>query len=132
MALGGTSVAAPIMAGVQALINQKTGARQGNPNYVYYRLAAGEYGAAGSASCNSSKGGGVSSACIFYDVTQGDNVVNCYGSFDCYGASTNDYGVLSTSSSVNAPAYAATTGWDFATGIGTVNVANLVSGWNGN
>ena len=30
---GGTSFAAPIMAGVQALINQHAGARQGNPNY---------------------------------------------------------------------------------------------------
>ena len=132
-AFGGTSFAAPIMAGVQALINQKAGARQGNPNYVYYKLAANEYGGSGSANCNSSNGNAVSGTCIFYDVTQGDIVVNCFG-FDCYGYTGNlnafYYGVLSTSSATNSPAFSATTGWDFATGIGTVNVTNLVNGWS--
>lgn len=37
---GGTSFASPIMAGIQALINQKAGERQGNPSPVYYQLAA--------------------------------------------------------------------------------------------
>src|SRR5437879_8292197 len=37
---GGTSFASPIMAGVQALINQKAGQRQGEPNPVYYPMAA--------------------------------------------------------------------------------------------
>ncbi|PYU27353.1 MAG: peptidase S53, partial [Acidobacteria bacterium] len=68
---GGTSFASPIMAGVQALINQKAGSRQGNPNPEYYHLAATEYWSNGS-SCNSSNGNGVSSACVFYDITQGD------------------------------------------------------------
>src|SRR5690349_13531745 len=53
---GGTSFSAPIMAGIQALVNQKTGARQGNPNPAYYQLAAAEYGASGNAACNSSNG----------------------------------------------------------------------------
>ncbi|MFT3790167.1 MAG: S53 family peptidase [Rudaea sp.] len=131
--LGGTSIAAPVLAGVQALVNYKTGSAQGNPNYVFYKLAASEYGSSGNASCNSSKGSGVGSSCIFHDVTQGDIVVNCYG-FDCYGytgtASGFYWGVLSTSRSTDSPAYAAATGWDFATGIGTVNVANLVNGWS--
>jgi hypothetical protein len=35
-------------------------------------------------------------------------------------------GVLSTSNHSYKPAYAAGTGWDFATGIGTVNAYNLV------
>jgi hypothetical protein len=35
-------------------------------------------------------------------------------------------GVLSTSNSSYKPAYKTTTGWDFATGIGTVNAFNLV------
>lgn len=128
--IGGTSISAPILAGVQALINQKTGSAQGNPNYVYYRLAAKEYGTSGSANCNSSSGAGA--GCIFYDVTQGDIVVDCFG-FDCYGASGTTsgfrYGVLSTSNAANSPAFSATAGWDFATGIGTVNVANLVNAW---
>jgi subtilase family serine protease len=45
---GGTSFAAPIMAGIQALVNQKAGGPQGNPNPVYYQLAAIEYGSTGS------------------------------------------------------------------------------------
>jgi subtilase family serine protease len=130
VALGGTSVATPIMAGIQALINQKTGARQGNPNYVLYRLAASAYGASGNSGCSSSSGNAADADCVFYDVTAGDNVVNCYGSYDCYGSDANDYGVLSTSSVVYQPAYPATTGWDFATGIGSVNVANLVTAWS--
>ena len=44
---GGTSFTAPILAGVQALVNQYTGSAQGLPNYVYYKIAAAEYGATG-------------------------------------------------------------------------------------
>jgi hypothetical protein len=39
--------------------------------------------------------------------------------------------VLSTSDRRYRPAYGATTGWDFATGIGTVNAANLANNWVG-
>lgn len=135
---GGTSFASPIMAGFQALVNQKNGARQGNPNPVYYALAAAEYGPAGNSSCNSSNGNTVASDCIFYDVTLGDNDMNCLyfdptDLFNCYdpqGTSMNGFvGVLSTANSSYQPAYAATPGWDFATGIGSVNVANLVNNW---
>ena len=127
---GGTSFASPIIAGFQALINQKTGSRQGNPNPTYYSLAAAQYGGSGDASCNSTLGNGVSSACIFYDVKQGDMDVNCSGTHNCYVPS-GTFGVLSTSTTAYAPAYGTTTGWDFATGIGTLNVANLVNAWPG-
>jgi len=120
---GGTSFSSPILAGVQALINQRTGTRQGNPNPVYYQLAANQYGTTGGTGCNSSSGNGVSAACVFYDVTLGDMDVNCGGNVDCY------QGVLSTSVASFLPAYGTTTGWDFATGIGTVNVTNLVNNW---
>ena len=122
---GGTSFASPIMAGIQALVNQHSGSRQGNPNPMYYSLAAAEYGASGSSSCNSSLGNQVSSSCIFYDVTLGDNDVPCWGTNNCYTPS-GTYGVLSTSNFAFNPAYRATTGWDFATGIGSVNAFNLV------
>ena len=121
---GGTSISAPIMAAIQALANQHTGSRQGNPNPTYYSLARAEYGASGSTSCNSSKGNGVAGSCIFYDITQGDMVVPCTGTNNCYEPSY--YGVLSTSNSSFKPAYPATVGWDFATGIGSVNAYNLV------
>lgn len=123
---GGTSFAAPIMAGIQALVNQKTGSPQGNPNPIYYQIASTEYGTSGSTSCNSTSGNKTSNSCTFYDVTQGDMDVNCTGSHSCYKPS-GTYGVLSTSTSAYAPAYKTGTGWDFATGIGTVNAANLVN-----
>src|ERR1700674_4040833 len=122
---GGTSFASPIMAGIQALINQKAGGPQGNPNPAYYQLAATEYGSSGSSVCNSTTG--AASSCIFYDVTQGDMDVDCVGP-NCYLAD-GAVGVLSTSNSAFSPAYGTTTGWDFATGIGSVNAANLVNNW---
>ena len=125
---GGTSFASPILAGIQALVNQRQGARQGNPNPVYYAVAATEYGSAGNPSCNSSSGNAVSSGCTFYDITQGDMDVNCTGTTDCYLPGGRN-GVLSTSSASYSRAYGTTTGWDFATGIGSVNAANLVNGW---
>jgi subtilase family serine protease len=126
---GGTSFASPILAGMQALVNQKWG-RQGNPNPIYYQIAAAEYGASGNAACNSGNGNGVASSCVFYDVTQGDMDINCTGSHNCYLPSGKN-GVLSTSNTSYAPAFKTGTGWDFATGIGTVNAYNLVlnSSW---
>jgi hypothetical protein len=124
---GGTSFSAPILAGVQALINQRAGGPQGNPAPVYYQLAAAEYGSTGSAACNSSNGTGVSADCTFYDVTLGDMDVDCSGP-NCY-LGGGDVGVLSISDTEFAPAYGTSTGWDFATGIGTLNVANLVNNW---
>ena len=81
------------------------------------------------APATSSNGNTVASTCIFYDVTFGDMDVDCAGP-NCYldGASV---GVLSTSDISFAPAYGTTTGWDFATGIGSVNAANLVNKWSG-
>ena len=65
------------MAGIQALVNQKTGSRWGNPNTTYYSLANTEYGATGTPRCNSNTVNKSSNSCIFYDVTQGDNDVVC-------------------------------------------------------
>ncbi|MGA2967518.1 MAG: S53 family peptidase, partial [Terriglobales bacterium] len=127
---GGTSFSSPVMAGIQALVNQKTGERQGNPNPVYYSMAASEYGASGDTSCNSTLGNAARSSCVFYDVTLGDIDLNCMGAYNCYLPS-GIFGVLSTSNSSYRPAYGATTGWDFATGIGSVNAANLVNNWPG-
>jgi subtilase family serine protease len=125
---GGTSFAAPIMAGIQALVNQKTGARHGNPNPTLYRLAAKEFGTIGKPDCDSSKGKAVSPACIFYNVTRGDIDLDCTGVHDCYLPS-GTYGALSTTRGAFHSAYHAHAGWSFATGIGTVNATNLVNNW---
>ncbi len=125
---GGTSFAAPIMAGIQALVNQHAGGPQGNPNYRYYQLAAQEYGASGSSACNSSNGNAVGISCVFYDITNGDNVVPCYywtppslpasqtppptNPVNCYGLPTPPpsplpslYGVLSITNTPDTPAF---------------------------
>jgi len=126
---GGTSFSSPIMAGIQALVNQANGGQQGNPNYAYYQLAAMEYGVSGSPNCNSNRGNNVGSTCIFYDVTLGDMDVPCQSAGgNCYRPG-GAYGVLSTSTSAFQPAYRTTTGWDFATGIGTVDAKSLVANW---
>jgi subtilase family serine protease len=126
---GGTSFSSPIMAAIQSLVNQKTASKWGNPNPTYYKLAAAEYGATGSTACNSTNGNAVASTCTFYDVTQGDMDVNCTGTHNCFRPSGVN-GVLSTSNTAYQPAYGTTTGWDFATGIGTINANNLVNNWN--
>jgi Pro-kumamolisin, activation domain/Divergent InlB B-repeat domain len=131
---GGTSFGSPIWAGIQALINQYTGEVQGNPNPVLYKLAAAEYGSSGSSACNSSNGNTVSGSCIFYDVTAGDMVAPCTNYpntsnyYSCYLPS-GTYGVMTTNPSAYAPAFGTGVGWDFATGIGTVNVYNLITNW---
>ncbi len=144
---GGTSFSSPILAGIQALINQKAGGAQGNPNYNYYQLAASQYGASGAGACASAGGGNAN--CIFHNVTTGDISVNCSGSENCYGAAADATGggfpgrggfgapggngvadgALSLSTQSYDPAYGATGGWNFATGIGSIDVYNLVMNW---
>lgn len=136
---GGTSFSAAVMAGLQALIDQKKRGRQGNPNPVFYALAAKP--AASSGPCNASLGREISPACIFHDVSAGDNAVNCTsaqnlgpkpqqdgGPVNCF-IDAGFMGKLSLSNSQDTAAYEAGTGWDFATGLGSVNAANLVNAW---
>jgi hypothetical protein len=123
------------MAAIQALVVQHAGSLQGNPNPRYYALAAAEYGPAGSATCNSSLGYASSSTCIFHDVTMGDNIADCQAhsggiKYNCY-LTTGSYGALSTSNAAYQPAYKTTTGWDFSSGIGSVNAYNLVMHYGG-
>jgi subtilase family serine protease len=132
---GGSSFAAPQFAGIQALINQKEGAHQGNAAPIYYKLAAKEYGAPNHpnnstlAQCAASKGNKVANSCIFHDVTRGNNDVPCYGTNNCYERSGDQYGLLSTSDSSLNVAYPAGPGWDFTSGLGSVNVTNLLNNW---
>ncbi len=123
---GGTSFASPILAGIQALVNQNAGGAQGNPNYVYYALAS-------------------STPSVFHSVTRGDIDVNCSGTADCFGSSGTvstgrggrnggnaTSGALSVSSTAFAPAYGTGASWNFATGIGSVDAFNLVTNWPSN
>ena len=127
---GGTSFAAPSFAGIQALIDQKENAAQGNPDARLYALAATQFNTAGS-TCSAANGAATSSACLFHDVVTGGNDQACRsGSANCYtGGGRNRDGVLSTSTTAERDAYAAATGYDLATGLGSVDVANLVNAY---
>ncbi len=125
---GGTSFAAPAFAGIQALVDQRRGAAQGNPNPRLYALSA-KQGANFGGACTSTRGTSQPAGCVFHDVTTGGIDQACQsGSTSCYAAG-NSYGVLSTSTSRQADAYAAAVGFDLATGLGSVNVANLVASY---
>jgi subtilase family serine protease len=118
---GGTSVSSPAFAGVLALVDQKTGSRQGNANYVLYNLAS-QQSKAGTA-CSAITGT-PAAGCVFNDLTNGTVAMPCLkGTPNCtVTTSTDRYGVLS--------GYGSTTGYDLATGLGSVNAANLVNNWS--
>jgi len=103
-----------------ALVNQQqqTPEGQGNPNYILYKLASQQTASA----CNSSTGPG--SSCVFNDVTSGTIAMPCQnGSPNCtVNTAGHSFGVLS--------GYSASSGYDLATGLGTINVGNLLSKWS--
>jgi hypothetical protein len=108
--VGGTSAAAPSMAGIQALVDEATKSRQGQANPVYYALA-----------------GKTLTAKPFRDLTVGGNVVPCYqGTANC-GLSSSG----ATKGNYVETGFATTVGYDRATGLGSVDVANLISNWAG-
>jgi hypothetical protein len=140
--VGGTSVASPTMAGVMALVNQKTGASQGNPNSQLYALAAKQ-----TYSDCSAENGKTTNGCYFNDIDSGTNAMPCdYGAADggiLYNASGNSY-LVPQLSGINSPnctpatsgdtvaiqsGFSAGTGFDLATGLGSLNVANVVNAW---
>ena len=102
---GGTSVASPAFAGIMSLVNQKTGIPQGVPGFALYKLV-------------------LKQANAFHDVPAGSTIaMPCIaGTPNCTVATPGDtYGVLS--------GYSTTTGYDLATGLGSVDAANLVNNW---
>lgn len=107
--VAGTSASAPAFAGIMALVVQKVGVRQGDAHTNIYTLAASQNYAV----CDGSNQSGAPSAtCIFNDVTVGNNAV----------PGQTGYGTTSASFQAGA-------GFDQATGLGSVNVANLVNQW---
>jgi hypothetical protein len=143
---GGTSFVSPQLAGIFALIAQSTGERLGQPNFVLYNMAGAEYGTTsyvdgcnGSGASLSSVGNGGSevgttnsapaSTCVFYDIETSNISQACRaGSKNCY-TDSGSTGILSTSTSAADPAYNTGQGFDLATGIGSLNIANLVGNW---
>ena len=116
--VGGTSAASPFMAGVMALVLQKTRARQGLANPALYKLEAQE----NLANCGSDNVT-ISSTCIFHDITNGSIAMACTpGDPACVTTvSGHKYGILN--------GYTTTKGYDLATGLGSINALNLVNDW---
>ncbi len=101
---GGTSLVAPSFAGILALVEQKLGgapnAGLGNVNPVLYGLA-----------------NGPTYTSIFHDITSGNNSVPCVqGTPNCPNG--------------GSIGYTAGTGYDQASGLGTLDVLHLVNGWS--
>ncbi len=98
---GGTSFAAPVFAGMLAILEQQQNSSGlGVANKTLYSLAA-----------NAS-----TYASAFHDITSGGNQCTAGGSF-C--------------SSSGSAQYAAGTGYDEATGLGSVDFNNLMTAWSG-
>ena len=101
--VGGTSVSAPSMAGIMALIEQKNGTFQGLANFNFYKLASSDT----LANCNSTRQTHPNQAgnCFFRDVTVGTNAVPI------------------------VPGFPAKAGYDMSSGLGSVNATKMANGW---
>lgn len=104
---GGTSASAPSMAGVLALVNQKTGARQGLFNARLYQLAL-----------NTSNG-------VFHDATPATSGVTSCSLATASTCNTSTPGLTGLTGGLAGAAL--TTGYDLATGLGSIDVSKLVT-----
>jgi pseudomonalisin len=103
--VSGTSASTPSFAGIMALIDQYTNSRNGNPNPQLYALAQ-------------------SHPSVFHDITSGNNAVPCsVGFLGCSGPSIA-LGIA------RMGGYSAGPGYDLATGLGSVDIYQLVTNWS--
>jgi subtilase family serine protease len=103
--VGGTSASTPVFAGIVTLLNQQLGnlppSGLGNANPTLYKLAQ--------TPANN----------VFHDITTGNNIVPCtQGSTGCPKTAPFQYG------------YKASAGYDLVTGLGSIDVDNLLTNWN--
>ncbi|HTC42031.1 MAG TPA: protease pro-enzyme activation domain-containing protein [Candidatus Acidoferrales bacterium] len=148
--VGGTSASTPAFAAVMALVNQSTGQRQGNANYVLYNLASSDSNYTGGA-CVTSNGTTPqlpNAACVFHDINKGNNTMACdSGTANCSNQTafgSGQFGVLVCNTATNSntpawqtcpladngvPAFQSSTKYDLATGLGSINVGNLLTKW---
>jgi pseudomonalisin len=103
----GTSNAAPAMAGIAALLNQRTGTRQGNLNPTLYSLAA-----------TPANG-------VFHDATVATSGVS--GCSVSIPSSCNNSTPSPTALTGGLAGYLLTTGYDLATGWGSIDGNNLLN-----
>ncbi len=100
--VGGTSASAPAMAGIMALVNQKYG-RQGQANFTLYPLSQ-------------------QKPAVFHDIATGSISQYCWHS-------TTPPCALQWNGYYGTEQYPAGLGYDFATGLGSVDANALVNDW---
>jgi len=151
----GTSLSAPMMAGIQALMDQGLAMRglpqdQGNAAPALYAIAAQEYGtrtgphASSLNACSADNGTDGTGNCVFHDITRGTTSTECYQEIgsdiltpDCYfigtvASGTVQIGLTAANGSqygAQSKAYPAQPGWSFASGLGSVDARNLLIAW---
>jgi fibronectin type 3 domain-containing protein len=143
--LEGTSASAPSVAAIIAMVDQSqitasnADGRQGLINTKLYQIAGIEYGSAATlAACSADRGAITSAGCPFYDIVSGSNAQPC----EVSSYATSSTGSLPASTCANegnasyktgimeargTQDYAASQGFDIATGLGSINAAVLVS-----
>ena len=127
-AAGGTSFAAPAFAGIMALVDEVKGMKVGNASPRLYEMAKLQFAdPLLKRKCNSTFGSAISTACVFNNVTTGNNSEPCIaGTVDCYGSGAQGIGVLRSPNFPTVNAFPAQPGYSLATGLGSVNVTNLL------
>ena len=118
---GGTSFSAPAFAAIMAIVNQKaksavpspspnppSDVRQGLANYVLYPLAVSEQYSNCNSSDETTPTTAIQASCTFHDITSGNN---------------------SVPGSPPVTGYDAAPGYDLASGLGSVDAANLAANW---
>jgi Pro-kumamolisin, activation domain len=100
--LGGTSTGTAAFAGIVALLNQATNSPQGNINYILYPLSR-------------------FSVAAFHDIASGSNAVLCQ---------TNPQSPDCPASGAGFLGYNAGTGYDMATGLGSLDASALINAWS--
>ncbi|HUI56850.1 MAG TPA: protease pro-enzyme activation domain-containing protein [Bryobacteraceae bacterium] len=98
--VGGTSASTPSFAGIMAMVNQYTAARNGNPNSKLYTIAA-------------------HAPTVYHDTTSGANAV------PCAGGSPNCSAAAPATNVGQMKGYSAAAGFDLATGWGSVDAYAL-------
>jgi hypothetical protein len=107
--VGGTSAAAPAFAGMLALVKQATGERQGQASYVLYNLAR-------------------NAPAVFHDINPGTTVPGGNNAVPCTAGTPGC--VKNAAGFYYMSANETTTGYDLATGLGSVDVSALISNWS--
>ena len=112
MGIGGTSASSPSFAGIVAIMNQAVGTRLGNINPLLYSLAAENLAAS-----------------PFHDITSGNNEIVCgqAGVPDGGGAPEGGVWFDAGCGANGLQGFPATTGYDCASGLGSIDAYNLVN-----